>query len=495
MQAFRLPLRGSIRWRWGALFVVVLLGLLLRIYHIDHQSIWYDEAFSLTVSRLSLSEITNKLIQDFVHPPLHYFALHAWFELFGFGTLQARLMSAAFSTFAVVMIYLLTTYLFGHRAALFSALLLAVSQLGVMYSQEARPYAQLLFFVLCSAYTFIIALRKKHALLWWSFVFLATLMIYTHYYGVFVMGSLFLYAILYRKHYTLPTFWLIGGIILPLVLLLPWLASGIIREALHSSKALPHEQPEWFAVHWSTFFRTINQFNNSKGFGLLNPSPLWMFLSGCLLFTVPAIHALKPLIRRSGSGLVKRIDQENLLFVGILWLVPMLLVIGLGALNIQYDVRYVAFCTAPYYILVALGILRLNSSILRQGLIVVILVYSLYSLHANYFIPYKENYRDALAYLADKYKQEDCCIFLPFKEVPLQWSIYHGSHPGLSVTSIDSIVSSRAKCERVWLITYRRVSRAVSQGEEGKRVLATTHSKIEERHYFWVDLGLYIPKR
>jgi uncharacterized membrane protein len=471
---------------------------LLRIYHIDHQSLWYDEALSLTLSQPPLGQITDKLVQDLhinTYPPLYFYTLYAWFKLFGFGVFQARLLSAVYGTLAIVMIYFLARYLFGHQVALFSALLLAVSQLGVMYSQEARPYAQLLFFFLCSTYTFIIALQKQHALLWWSFIFLATLMLYTHYYGVFIVGALLLYAILYRKHYTLPTSWWIGGMVLALVLLLPWLASGIIREALHNSKALSHEQPEWFAVHWSTFFRTINQFNNSKGLGLLNSSPLWMFLSGCLLFTVPAIHALKPLIRRAGSGIVKLIDQENLVFVGILWLIPMLLVIGLGALNIQYAVRYVAFCTAPYYILVALGITRLNSSILRQGLIVIILIYSLYALHANYFIPYKENYRDALADLADKYEQEDCCIFLPFKEVPPQWSIYHGSHPGLRVTSIDSIVSGRAKCERVWLITYRRISWAISQSEEGKRELATTHSKIAERQYFWVDLGLYMPQR
>jgi hypothetical protein len=202
-----------------------------------------------------------------------------------------------------------------------------------------------------------------------------------------------------------------------------------------------------------------------------------------------------PLMRKPRSGLVERVERENLLLVGMLCFVPMLVIIGLGTFNIQFDVRYVAFCTAPYYILVALGISKLNPSVLRYGLITVVLIYSFYCLRANYFIPYKENYRDALAYLAHKYKQEDCSIFLPFQKVPLQWSIYHDSPPELSVTTLDSVTSGRAECQRVWLITYRRVGGAVRQSEEGKRVLATTHSKVEERHYFWVDLGLYIPKR
>jgi uncharacterized membrane protein len=132
--------------------IVVLLGFLLGMYRLDYQSVWYDEALSLTRSRLPLAEMMAKVSQDFVHPPLHNFLLYVWYKIVGFGAWQSRLLSVIFHTLAIVIMYQLAQYLFEHRMALLSALLLTVSQLGVMYAQEARAYAQLLFFVLCTIY-------------------------------------------------------------------------------------------------------------------------------------------------------------------------------------------------------------------------------------------------------------------------------------------------------------------------------------------------------
>jgi hypothetical protein len=173
----------------------------------------------------------------------------------------------------------------------------------------------------------------------------------------------------------------------------------------------------------------------------------------------------------------------------------MCLVIALGVFNIQYDVRYVAFCAAPYYILVARGISTLKTPALRRLVAALVLAYSAYALRANYFIPYKENYRDALAYLAGGYREGDCCIFLPFNEVPLQWQIYDGDRPALKVTSVEAVASGEARCDRVWLTTYRRVDWAIQRDEDGERALAQTHSKVSEARYFWVNVGLYDAKQ
>ena len=167
--------------------------------------------FALTVSRLPWTQTNAALVKDLVHPPLHYYLLHGWLEAVGFGPLQGRLLSALFGTLAVVMMYALARYLFDRRVALLSALLLACSQLGVMYSQEARPYAQFLLFFLCCVYLFLRALREKRLSLWIAFLCLASLVIYTHYFGFFVLGSLLLFGIVYRKRYSLPPRVAVGG--------------------------------------------------------------------------------------------------------------------------------------------------------------------------------------------------------------------------------------------------------------------------------------------
>jgi len=90
---------------WVAPSAVFLLGFTLRLAYIGHESVGFDEAFSMTVSRLPLHEMFRQLVADFVHPPLHYLVLRGWFKLFGFGVFQARLLSALFSTLAVVLLY------------------------------------------------------------------------------------------------------------------------------------------------------------------------------------------------------------------------------------------------------------------------------------------------------------------------------------------------------------------------------------------------------
>ena len=138
--------------RWVLPVVVVLLGLVLRIVYLMHESVSGDEAFSITLTRDPLGEMMRRLVLDLVHPPLHYLALRGWLKVFGFGLFQARVLSVIFGTLAVVFLYLLAEYLFDRRTALLSALLMATSQLAIMFSQEARPYAQTHFLALLSAY-------------------------------------------------------------------------------------------------------------------------------------------------------------------------------------------------------------------------------------------------------------------------------------------------------------------------------------------------------
>ena len=291
---------------------VVLLGLALRLYRIGSQSVWHDEVFALTVSRLPWTQTNAALVKDLVHPPLHYYLLHGWLEAVGFGPLQGRLLSALFGTLAVVMMYALARYLFDRRVALLSALLLACSQLGVMYSQEARPYAQFLLFFLCCVYLFLRALREKRLSLWIAFLCLASLVIYTHYFGFFVLGSLLLFGIVYRKRYSLPPAWLWGGIFGLALAYLPWLSSGIIGQALHGEKAqklaLPHLGPAY--GHWYTALPSLNAFNNGQSNGLLSSAPWWTFIVGGVLFCLPAALALRPLVVRQHERRMRETSER-----------------------------------------------------------------------------------------------------------------------------------------------------------------------------------------
>lgn len=438
--------------------------------------------------------MTEYLVKDFVQPPLHYYILHFWFKLVGLGTYQSRLLSVFWGTLAIAASYSLANYLFGRRAAGIAALLVAVSQLGVMYSQEARPYAQLLFLLPCCAYLFIVALRTGRAGPWWAFVCIVTLVVYTHYYGFFAVAAFLLFAFLYRNRYRVPLSRWIGGFLLAFVLYLPWLTSGFIGEWHHSSKNLAHAPTREYLPWWGVL-SALNTFNNGRSAGVLNSSPWWTFLLGGLLFGVPTLIALKPLLKQS-SNLDEQLLRENVLFLTLLFMIPFSAGLAVGFKSGAYSIRYITFATVPYYLLVACGISALDRQTLRTTAVAACVAYSLYSLRANYVVPYKEDYRDAFAFLAQSRQPADCYIAAPpweQRQVRWAWSIYQQNEPPITLAPVGAFAVGKSNCERVWLISvmYQSTPPAIAESKQARAILEQRYIRIEAKRYFWIDLDLY----
>jgi mannosyltransferase len=60
-----------------ALLGIVLIGALLRIYHLGTQSLWLDEVISVDFGKLTVPQLIQAAARD-VHPPLYYLLLHYW---------------------------------------------------------------------------------------------------------------------------------------------------------------------------------------------------------------------------------------------------------------------------------------------------------------------------------------------------------------------------------------------------------------------------------
>jgi uncharacterized membrane protein len=483
-------------WQASVPGMIVLLGFLLRVLYINHESLDGDEAFSMTVSQLPLREMMRQLVDDFVHPPLHYFMLRGWFKLLGFGVLQARMLSVVFGTLAIVFLYLLVRYLFDRRIALLSSLLLAVSQLAIMLSQEARPYAQFHFLVLLSAYLFVRAWREGRAIFWWGCVGSTILMIYTDYFSVFVIATLFLLVAIYRRRYKLRRRWVTGGIAIILALYLPWMTSGILQAAAHAPKTVSGTTA-YARMHWWTFFSIVNAFNNGKTAGLRTDSPWWTFVVGGLLFVAPMVILIKKLVVAEGRGIAERLDREGVAIVSFLWLLPVLLTLGLGStLNTPYNVRYVSFCVALYYIFVARGIFELRLNALRWGLVVFILLYSANSLRANYFMRWKEYWDEAFTYVEHNRQEGDCGFFLPGIQIPQPWTITQAARPTFRAIPHDNLSAGVTECGRVWEVAWAPHNDPWlwANHEAESAFLETTHRKIAEQRFFGVHVSLYSRK-
>jgi len=474
-------LRSNRALGYLAIAGVALLALVIRAYRIDAESVWYDEAFTVYSSAATPGEMLRILVEDFNHPPLHSLLVHWWFGLFGVGVVQARALSAVFGTLAVIALYWLGALLFDRRTAVIGALLLAISQLSVMYSQEARSYSMLLFLYIVTTACFVKAFGSGNLRDLALFVVAAALLLNTHYYAAFGVAALFVYAFWFRKRSPIRSSWWVAALVLMALAYVPWMFSGVIQAALRNPRGAVDN--EHFADIASPL-RALAWFNNGKVVGPRNSTPLWAILVGGVLFTVPAMLAVS-------TG-----EFSTIALLLLLSLVPLIAVPLLGVFHIIFAVRHVSFAAAPYYLLVARGILAGPRSTQRL-LIVAIVCFSAIALRAGYVVPYRDNYRDPINILARENRSGDCLI-VGLKDstpVELYWNAYY--HGRALPTPVNlAAASSRSDCGRVWLLWDKAWWQDDARRYAAVREqMATAFRAGPSWSFSGMDVRLYLPLR
>jgi len=183
------------QWLW-ALIGVSLLGLALRAFLLDRQSLWLDETLALRrASAGDLREVLQFGAQAEPSPPLYFVLLHAWLRATAATPVAARGFSVLFGALTVPLTGLTLRPLLGRRATLATVLLLAVNPFHVYYSQEARPYALLLFLYVPSVHCLRRALCARRAPAWLLHWLCTTACGYVHYIGGAAILGQGLYAV------------------------------------------------------------------------------------------------------------------------------------------------------------------------------------------------------------------------------------------------------------------------------------------------------------
>ena len=182
------------------LLPILLLGLGLRLYRLDAQSLWNDEGSSVAVAQRDLVTIARDAARD-IHPPLYYWLLSGWLRLVGTGEAAVRSLSALLGLVLVALTYALGSLLAGRWAGLVAALLAATNPFQVYYSQETRMYMLL---AVLSALAFYAALRWATSELGekgygWSvlYVLVSVAGLYSHYAFSMVLLAVNLVILLY----------------------------------------------------------------------------------------------------------------------------------------------------------------------------------------------------------------------------------------------------------------------------------------------------------
>ena len=391
----------------AALLVIIAFGAALRVYELDADSLWLDEASSVKIARDSLSGIIETTGKD-VHPPLYYFALHYWMNLFGDSETSARLLSALFGILALLVTYLLASRLFDRATGLLAALLLALSRFHLEFSQEARMYSLLCLLGALSFYYFIKLLEDRSRLALAGYIVASALMMYTHVYSFFILAAQNLYLLtllfasrdVFRRNWKR---WLVAQITLA-ILFLPWLSV----QAQQFSRV---QQGFWIPkLPPRLLLYTLTMYAGSY--------PLAWVLS--LLIALSLFAGWKGWSEKTSTTLSPADESRQALLRGrlklyllLLWLLcPILLPYIVSQFSSPIFLpKYTIAALPAFVILAARGILSLRFHQLRLLAVLVIVGFSLMVLKNYYGSAKKDLWREAVAHFKTLARSRDLVLF------------------------------------------------------------------------------------
>lgn len=254
---------------------LTLLALGLRLYSVGSQSLWFDEAYTVFVSRLPIADGWQYLVADGVHPPLYYWLIKL-FLYFGDSEVVLRMPSVLFGVLSVPAVYLLGLGWLGKKGALVSALLLTISPFSIWYSQEARMYAALAFFAIIIFGLYASLLIKLSNWRIVAFVIASSLAYLTHYFALLIPCVELVHIIINLKRY--PRFirsWTVMQVVSVLPLLL-WLV------------VIGKRDGQFFGIGWIPQPDLIDLLYTLINFTVgytTRLSPIhWLVLAICLIF-------------------------------------------------------------------------------------------------------------------------------------------------------------------------------------------------------------------
>ena len=350
--------------------LITAVFVALRLWRLTSYGLWFDETFSLHAARLGSTELLKFVATDIVHPPLFYLLLKGWITIGGDTLLWLKLFPLIVSIFSIVPFLLLSKEL-GLKTSErnLSFFLMAVNPFLIYYAQELRMYSLLLFLVLWSLTLFLYFLNRGSSKFPYLLLAVNLLLIYTHYFGWFVVFGEFCY-VLFRRRDRLSYFLML--VVALAVCYVPW--ALVVREALIERRGLG-ENLNWLSrpglseLVW--YYATLN------GNLLLRRTTAL----GFVLFASPVVVWIYNWWRSRS----RRDDAFTLEFLLTFSFLPAALAFIASYLLPQsiWGERYLIVASVPYLILVASAALRLPSIHLRTIAVVLMICWVGVSCYRN----------------------------------------------------------------------------------------------------------------
>jgi mannosyltransferase len=176
------------------LLSLTLIGAILRFYNLGYNSLWLDEATTYNIALKSIPDIWQVTTAGEFNPPLFYWVEHVML-FFGNSEAILRFIPALLGVLTIPLIYVFGKEFMDRNTGIIAAAAFAFSPFLLFYSQEARAYSMMLFFVTFSMVFYLRALKNNDFTNWALFGIFSALAFWSHFYALVIIGALILYAL------------------------------------------------------------------------------------------------------------------------------------------------------------------------------------------------------------------------------------------------------------------------------------------------------------
>lgn len=176
------------------LVFLTILAFFLRLYNLGFNSLWLDEASTNMIALKSFFDIWQVTVAGEFNPPLFYWMEHIMVMIMGNSEFVLRLLPAIFGIAIIPLIYLVGTEYRNQNVGIIAAAAFAFSPFLIIYSQEARAYSVMLFFITGAMLFYLKALKTNDIKNWILFGILSALAFWSHFYAFVMVISFMIYA-------------------------------------------------------------------------------------------------------------------------------------------------------------------------------------------------------------------------------------------------------------------------------------------------------------
>ena len=398
----------------------IIIGTFLRLYHLDFNSFWLDEAATHVFAQQSTGDYWQLLSSlGEVHPPLFYLVEKIILP-FGTSEFLYRLFPALFGIATIPLFYMIGKKLFGWPVGIIMAALITFSPFHIQYSQDARMYTMLLFITALALIFYSEALESNNKNYWISFGLVSALAIWTHFMAFIFIGALILYSLFYLIKGKKSPNYLLLSIVVMVVLLSPliFIIKGLFFNRIGSA-------PTWgYTGDLFIIKSVIILFSN-------NPLSLLFFAMLFCLGTVWLFFEYR--------------EKFYFLFS------VLAICLGTGFIlsyKMPIDPRYFIFLLPFLYAIMASAALPFLQKAGKQPVIIIfiVLLFCVWSpqLYGYYNTPINEDWRGASLFVKNTAKSNDIIIIMPdYNKLPFNFYYNNSTYGTIQINTASKDESEK----------------------------------------------------